>query len=203
MLPKKLRNWKVLIGAAFLLACVGIAGLTYLRAPKSTPVMRGHALARKLGCFACHGPGGTGGVPNPGSDEGEVPAWDGGMAMMYVENEKEIREWILYGAPRRLWKDGKKPSGNEHGQHEHGGDAHHGGDGDGEHAAEGDEDRGHLIPMPGYEGLLSEGELNDLVAYYKAVSAYDDPPSVKAQKGYEVASQKGCFGCHGPGGSML
>ena len=217
MLPKKLRNWKVLIGAAFLLACVGIAGLTYLRAPKSTPVMRGHALARKLGCFACHGPGGTGGVPNPGSDEGEVPAWDGGVAMMYIETEPEIREWILYGAPRRLWKGGKKPSGHEHGQqkkqsdghaadqpaageHAHGEGGHHGkGDGD-EHAGHGDEGHGHLIPMPAYEGLVSESELSDLVTYYKAVAAYDDPPSEKAQKGYEVASQKGCFGCHGPGG---
>jgi hypothetical protein len=32
--------------------------------------------------------------PNPGSEEGTVPAWAGGTAMMYLQNEGEIREWI-------------------------------------------------------------------------------------------------------------
>jgi hypothetical protein len=41
-------------------------------------------------------------VPNIGTTEGEIPAWDGGMAMMYVKDEKEIREWILDGRPWRL-----------------------------------------------------------------------------------------------------
>ena len=215
---KKLLSWRwALLGTAVAVA-LAVAGLAYLRHPKSTPVMRGHRLAERMGCFACHGPSGTGGVPNPGSDEGEVPAWDGGVAMMYVGNEPEIREWILYGAPRRLWKDGKKPSGHEHGQQQEHGDGHaaderaagehaHGeedrhGDGEEEeeHAGHGDEDHGHLIPMPAYEGLLGESELSDLVAYYKAVAAYDDPTSDKAKEGYEVASRMGCFGCHGPGG---
>lgn len=67
-----------------------------------TAVTRGEAAARRLGCFACHGPGGTRGIRNPGSDAENVPSWDGGTVMMYVEKEEEIREWILDGKPKRL-----------------------------------------------------------------------------------------------------
>src|SRR5678816_3087461 len=74
----------------------------YSRAPKLTPELRGYQLAEQLGCHGCHGPRGAGGVPNIGASEGEIPAWDGGMAMMYVKDEKEIREWILDGRPWRL-----------------------------------------------------------------------------------------------------
>jgi hypothetical protein len=63
-------------------------GLTYFRKPRLTPALRGAQLAEELGCFACHGLRGTGGIPNPGSEEEEVPAWDGGTAMMYVKNEQ-------------------------------------------------------------------------------------------------------------------
>ena len=80
--------------------------LTHLRKPELTPELRGYALAEKLGCHGCHGPRGTGGVPNPRAGltqtTGEIPAWDGGTAMMYVKDEDEIREWILDGRPWRL-----------------------------------------------------------------------------------------------------
>ncbi|MEK7766210.1 MAG: c-type cytochrome [bacterium] len=85
-------------------AVLGAAAVTLLwtiHRPAATPEMRGQRLAGRLGCFACHGPGGTGGVPNPGNQEGEVPGWTGGVTMMYVESDAEWREWILDGAPKR------------------------------------------------------------------------------------------------------
>ena len=90
-------------GIAILLLVAGVLGSAhYVRRPRLTPALRGYDVAAKLGCFACHGPGGMGGVSNPGSDEDHVPAWDGGNAMMYVQHEREIREWILDGHPKRL-----------------------------------------------------------------------------------------------------
>lgn len=59
--------------------------------------------AARLGCFACHGPGGIGGAPNPGSFKGRIPAWDGAEYAEIVRNEGELREWILNGHPQRLW----------------------------------------------------------------------------------------------------
>jgi mono/diheme cytochrome c family protein len=143
-----------------------------IRTPRPSAAQRGHALAQELGCHGCHGPGGTGGVPNPGSDEKEVPAWDGGTAMMYVESEEEIREWILDGAPQRLRESSPEP------------------------------DRGPFdlpLSMPSYREVVSDAELEDLVAYYKAVSNYGNMPD-SARAGYRVARRLGCFGCHGPAG---
>jgi len=169
------RTSVVLIGV-LVLAGASLAVITYMRQPRPTPAQRGRQVAESFGCFACHGPGGTGGMPNPGSEEQQVPAWDGGTSMMYVENEQEIREWILDGHPKRLEK--------EH---------HH------EETAEND---GSLpIHMPAFEGVVSADEVNDLVAYYKAVAAFASPPA-NAREGYDVASRLGCFGCHGPGGRV-
>ena len=145
--------------------------MDWTRAPRLTPELRGHDLAARLGCFACHGAGGTGGVPNPGSDEKEVPSWDGGTAMMYVQSEGEIREWILDGRPSRLAGTADTTRTR------------------------------HTLPvaMPAYRGIIDERGLEDLVAYYKAVARFYDMPR-SAREGYDVAVRLGCFGCHGPGG---
>jgi len=166
--------------AAILVVAViaAVALVRHARAPRLTAELRGRALAERLGCFACHGPGGTGGVANPLSDEKEVPAWDGGTAMMYVESEKEIREWIRDGRPRRLAsRDGGGPG------------------------AAGETDFIAALPlrMPAFGDLLSEPELDDLVAFYKAVADYGPMPE-RARRGYRAAKRLGCFGCHGPGG---
>ena len=164
-------KWSLL--GALVVALVGGA-VFFLRRPASTPALRGLRVAEDLGCFACHGPGGSGGVRNPGSPDRTVPAWDGGTAMMYVESEHEIREWILLGAPRRLrvaWAaDPSKRPG--------------------------------LVRMPAYKGRLSEPELADLIAYFKAVSAFERPAPEAAVEGRRVASRLGCFGCHGAGGRV-
>jgi len=90
--------------------------------------------------------------------------------MMYAMNEQEIREWILDGAPKRLRESKSYREARKK----------------------------RLIQMPAYRSRISEEELNDLVAYFKAVAWFDKPPSELALKGRDVAFEKGCFGCHGP-----
>ena len=143
--------------------------------PSPTPVSRGAQIAERLGCLTCHGPGATGGIANPGSEDAEVPAWDGGVAMMYVESEAEIREWILYGAPERLRAE----------------------------VDAGEHDPDALVRMPAYEGRLDERELEDLVAFFKAVAAFEEwPDDAEVRQGWSVASRLGCFGCHGASGRV-
>jgi mono/diheme cytochrome c family protein len=82
--------------------------VAYLRASASAdipedPVARnGHAVAERLGCFRCHGPGGRGAGSNPGSLKGYIPPWDGHDFTELVVDEGELREWILAGRPQRL-----------------------------------------------------------------------------------------------------
>jgi mono/diheme cytochrome c family protein len=82
--------------------------VVYLRAVASAdvpeePLARaGHAVAERLGCFRCHGPGGRGADRNPGSLKGYIPSWDGRDFPELVVNDAELREWILNGRPRRL-----------------------------------------------------------------------------------------------------
>src|SRR5881296_2956928 len=72
---------------------------------EETPAVRGYRLAAGLGCFSCHGPGGNGGTKNPGSEEGEVPAFGEQTQMMYVKTADDLREYVLDGAPRRKRDD--------------------------------------------------------------------------------------------------
>ena len=102
MAPGRAHLSVITLAALMLGALAAWGALNYVRAPKLTPELRGYRLAEDLGCHGCHGPRGVGGVPNIGTQEGEIPAWDGGMALMYVKDEKEIREWILDGRPWRL-----------------------------------------------------------------------------------------------------
>jgi len=193
--------------AALMLGALAAWGFfNYARAPKLTPELRGYRLAEELGCHACHGPRGTGGVANPGTDEGEIPAWDGGMSMMYVENESEIREWILDGKPWRLaMKDSlaARALQNERAAHP-----------DSSLASDQERvekllskrlpsrsDRAPTPPlhMPAFRGVITEQQVDDLVAYYKVVADFGEMPA-DARAGYRAAKDLGCFGCHGPGG---
>lgn len=63
----------------------------------SNPVRRGVARSVELGCFSCHGFEGRTGIADPGHPQG-VPAWSGGVWMMYVSSDEEIRRIILEGA---------------------------------------------------------------------------------------------------------
>lgn len=149
-------------------------GVRWLRTPDESIAEHGRRVAESLGCFACHGPGGSGGVFNPGSESGEVPAWSGGTVMMYAENEAEIREWILDGAPRRL-----KAS-----------------------ASHLENRKKSLLAMPAYRDRVSDPDLEALLAYFAAVSWVRDPPDAAAHRGRELAFELGCFGCHGASGAL-
>src|SRR5215470_6639358 len=74
---------------------------TVARAPLANAAQRGRKLASQLGCFNCHGPVGTDGVPNLGSKIGVVPSFHEGTIMMYARNDQDLREYILDGAPAR------------------------------------------------------------------------------------------------------
>jgi mono/diheme cytochrome c family protein len=164
---EKWRTW----GIAAVLAA-GVSGVAFCawRQPEITPAMRGEEVARRAGCFACHGPGGLGGVPDPDSSASTVAGWDPGTAAMYVKSEQEISEWILYGAPRD--RDPQPDS----------------------QASQA------LFTMPAYEAWLSEEEVTDLVAYFKAVSGWGPSIPERAYEGRKVAERLGCFGCHGHSG---
>ena len=192
--------------AALLLGGLAAWGFfNYARAPKLTPELRGYELAEELGCHGCHGPRGMGGVPNIGTQEGEIPAWDGGMAMMYVKDEKEIREWILDGRP---WRLAMRDSLNARAlAAQHRADST-GAPSDRQQAKEllskrlplhNDEAPHPPLRMPAFRGVITEAQLNDLVAYYKVIADFDPMPD-DARAGYHAAKDLGCFGCHGPAG---
>src|SRR5262245_14650963 len=109
---------------------------------EETPATRGHRLAAELGCFACHGPEGGGGTKNPGSQEGEVPAFTEQTQMMYVKTTDDLREYVLDGAPKRRRDDPDYVTKMEKAG----------------------------LSMPAYRGFLSDAELEDLVAYLRATS---------------------------------
>jgi len=137
---------------------------------EDTPAERGYRVATRAGCFNCHGPDGTGGVKNPGSEDGEVPSFAGGTPMMWAKSEDEMREYILDGAPARKRKD---PRHRE------------------QMAAQ-------LLAMPAYRGYLSPHEIDDLIAYVRAVSGLIVPTDELAAQGQDLAFRLGCFHCHGP-----
>ena len=82
--------------------------VTYLRAvsgqvlPEEALAARGAELAAELGCFACHGPLGAGGMPNPGSLKGYVPGFWGADFDDLVRSDDELRQWIAEGEIRRI-----------------------------------------------------------------------------------------------------
>ena len=93
------------LGTLLLLAVAARLGAprvirAYWQKQESNAVLRGAAIATRAGCFSCHGPQGTRGLPDPGNGQ-TVPTWDGGMPMMYVSGEEEVREYILDGLSKR------------------------------------------------------------------------------------------------------
>jgi mono/diheme cytochrome c family protein len=156
-----------------LLLLVGVPLWLSLR-PRLTAAERGHRLAERTGCFACHGPGGLKGASNPGRKDKTVPEFDADDMMMYAKTTQEIREWIEDGvsakkAQSQTWREEKK--------------------------------RGAL-KMPAFEHRLSPRQIDDLVAYVAAMAGMSGPGDSLAQHGLERAEALGCVGCHGPGGRL-
>lgn len=142
-------------------------------APEQTPAERGHRLALELGCFACHGPGGIGGTANPGSQEGEVPAFVEQTQMMYVKTTDDLREYVLDGAPKRRRDDPDYVQRME---------------------AAG-------LRMPAYRPFVTTAQVDDLVAYLRATSGQILPDDQRAARGAELAVELDCAACHGPMGA--
>jgi mono/diheme cytochrome c family protein len=155
-----------------LVAAVGAAAVQHWRTKNVSRVQRGYAVAEAKGCFTCHGPGGIRGMADPGHGLDEIPPFSGGLITMYAQSEEEIREWILDGMPRRIKNDPEQMKLREKA----------------------------VIEMPAWRGMISRRELDDLVAYVKAVSDFEKPEEGPATEGFDVATRLGCFNCHGPQG---
>jgi cytochrome c553 len=152
--------------------------------PQTDAAERGRIVAEGLGCFSCHGPEGAGGIANPGSKDGVVPALGGGEIMMWADSEEEVREWILYGHPL---EDEEETHGDDDDGHSHDGD-----DGD---------DHDEALEMPAFEPFLGAGELDLLIAYIGSISGLQFPDDHETAEGLEHLYELGCFRCHGPMGT--
>jgi len=69
---------------------------------RGTSARDGYDLAHEWKCFSCHGPAGSGGLPNPGSFTGFVPGWHGADFDDLVQDRREFDTWILEGRIPRL-----------------------------------------------------------------------------------------------------
>jgi mono/diheme cytochrome c family protein len=103
------RSWWIWLLAALAVAeGIALAALlvrsSWRERAEGSAVARGHAVAERMGCFACHGPGGIAGIPNPGAKDEDVPSWSAGTALMYLDKADDARGWILDGHP-----PGRKP----------------------------------------------------------------------------------------------
>jgi mono/diheme cytochrome c family protein len=83
-----------------------------------------------------------------------------------------LREWILDGMPSRVREDPESRQALE----------------------------SAAIRMPAWRGRLVDAQVDDLVAYLRAVAAADLPEDPAARIGFGVAGRLGCFRCHGAGG---
>jgi mono/diheme cytochrome c family protein len=164
------------------LACVGLCFFLVYPSVRAlvlgvevTPAQRGYRVALRSGCFNCHGPDGTGGVKNPGSKDGEVPGFSGGVPMMWVKSEQELREYILDGAPARKRADPKYRQQVE----------------------------AQLLAMPAFHDFVSARDVDDVIVYLRAVSGLITPSDELSARGQELAYRLGCFHCHGAMGAGL
>ena len=142
-----------------------------LAPPSLTPVERGRRLAERTGCFACHGPEGRAGIPNPGRKDRTVPDFVDDV-MMFADDAEGVREWIRDGAtPARArsltWQDQR---------------------------------RSGTLRMPAFARRLTPAQIEDLVAFVEASAGRPEPADSLAAAGLRRARELGCTGCHGPGG---
>lgn len=103
---------------------------------------------------------------------GESPLLPRALTDLDDVEEETLRDWILDGMPRRVRQDPELRGALE--------------------AA--------AIQMPAWRGRLSEAQVDDLVAYLRALQGADLPDDPAIQTGHAVGERLGCFRCHGPGG---
>jgi len=123
--------------------------VAYLRAasgqilPDEQRAAHGAELAAEFGCFACHGPLGAGGLPNPRSLKGYVPAFWGADFDDLVRDDGELRAWIAKGESPRL----------------------------ADHPIASRFLRRQVIKMPAYGRFVPDADLDALVAYVRWIHA--------------------------------
>lgn len=69
---------------------------------KGSAARRGYDISGRWECFACHGPGASGGRHNPGSLTGTIPGWYGSDFRDLVRDRAEFDTWIREGTLPRL-----------------------------------------------------------------------------------------------------
>ncbi len=74
----------------------------------SADLPKGEAIARRYGCYTCHGELGQGGVGNPRSLKGYIPGFFGDdfRALTRNGNRQDLHEWILDGHSQFFWNQG-------------------------------------------------------------------------------------------------
>jgi len=120
----------------------------------------------------CFGCHGPGGTRfSPGEIDG-APGFTSGDLQAYADGPGEIREWVRDGVSQRFRADLE-------------------GLGEGERP---------LLRMPAFGHVLSERELEDVVAWLAVLADFQPPPSGAPAEGRAAAARFGCFTCHGPHG---
>ncbi len=164
-------------------------------------VVRGWKKAESLGCFSCHGPRGFGETPNPLSEDEEVPSFKGGEPMMWAKNERELKEYILYGKPKRKQQKQKNHQEKKKKEQEKSSDAPLVfGDVDFESVPDEEKKEG-LIKMPAFKRVVSQNDVEALVVFIKANALLLNPKTKDLKKGRDIVLNNGCFACHGPSGA--
>lgn len=163
-------------------------------------VVRGWKKAESLGCFSCHGPRGFGETPNPGSEDGEVPSFRGGEPMMWAKNDQELREFILYGEPKKKHEHEKHRESKEKKKQKET-EPHVFGDVDFDALPEDEEEKEGLIEMPSFKKWVSAEDVEDLVIFIKANATLLNPKTKHEKEGRNIMLETGCFSCHGPMGA--
>src|SRR5919198_1004075 len=124
---------------------------------------RGGEIAADLGCFACHGPLGAGGVGNPGSFKGYVPGFWGTDFDDLVRSDEELHTWIAKGELPRV------------AEHWFGRLFFKGAD----HAIGRLLFPGQAIKMPAYEQFVPVADMDALAAYVRWIRAGSWRPLVR------------------------
>jgi mono/diheme cytochrome c family protein len=144
-----------------------------LRRWEKNPILHGRRVAEANGCLGCHQPEARQEIPNPGSRWGTVPRLGGGNVFMYGGDRQAIEDFVRHGA-RRSWLEDPQIVRRLESQR---------------------------IRMPAFEGVLSESEIADVVAWVAAVEGIDLAGGAAAAAGRKLAHERGCLHCHGVEGS--
>ncbi len=105
----------------------------------------GRIVAESYKCFTCHGTDGRGGVLNPGSKTGYVPAWDTKEFARHMNSKAKLKEMILNGPTGRIDADSEMNAGRDT----------------------------YALKMPAWKGRIKGKELHGLVNYIWSLQFQD------------------------------